>query len=122
VAALVADFDADHAQAAFAERAGLGALDFDRDSCGLAGLEISELSDPQVAVAARDVEEEIADGADAGCGCRFGGFRADAFEGPQALVESARAGPVDGGVEELGARQLAGAGEGERYWAARSHQ
>src|SRR3954454_17195259 len=121
VARVISDFDADHLEATFAEGARLGPLNFDRDGGGLPGLEISELADAQIAVTARNVEEQVPDGADACPGGGFGGFRADALEGAETLVEDAGAGPVDGGVEELGARQLAGAGEGARYWAARSH-
>jgi hypothetical protein len=99
----VADFDADHAEAAFAEGAGLGALDLDRDRGGLPRLEIPELPNAQVAVAPWYVEEEVPNGADARFRGGFGGFRADAFQRAQSLVEDAGAGPVDGGVEELGA-------------------
>src|SRR5690349_20987651 len=41
----IADFDADHAEAAFAERARLGALDFDRDRGRLSRGEIAQLAD-----------------------------------------------------------------------------
>jgi hypothetical protein len=78
-------------------------------------LEVAELPDPQIPVASGDVEEEVGDGAEAGCGGGFGGLGADAFEGAEALGEDAGAGPVDGGVEELGAAQLALAGEGPHY-------
>ncbi len=84
MAGRVADFDADHAQAAFAERAGLGSLDLDLDGRRLAGLEVAQLADAQVAVATGDVEEEVADGAEARLGGGFGGFRADALEGAEA--------------------------------------
>jgi len=121
VTRFVADFDADHTETAFAEGAGLGALNFDCDRCGLAGLEVPELSNAEIAVAPRDVEEEVADGADAGFGRCFSGLRTDAFQCAQALLEDARAGPVDRGIEQIASLQLAGAGEGARYWAARSH-
>jgi len=103
VAGFVAYFDADHAEAAFAEGAGLGALDLYLDSCGLSRLEITQLPDPQIAVASRNVEEEVADGADAGFGCRFGRFRTDPFQGTEALLQDARAWPVNGGVEQVAA-------------------
>jgi hypothetical protein len=81
VAGFVADFDADHAEAAFAERAGLGALDFDRDRGRLSRAEVPQLADAQIAVTPRDVEEEVADRSDTGFSCCFSGFRADALEG-----------------------------------------
>jgi hypothetical protein len=121
VARFVAYFDADHAEAAFAEGARLGALDFYCDGGRLAGLEISQLPYSEIAVAPGDVEEEVAYGADAGFGGGFGGFRADASQRPQPLLQHARARPVDGGVQQGGAVELAGAGEGAGYWAARSH-
>jgi hypothetical protein len=103
VAGFVADFDADHAEAAFAEGAGLRALDFDRDRGGLSRLEIPELADAQIAVTPRDVEEEVTDGANASFRCGFSGLGTDALQCAQSLVEDARPRPVDGGVEKLGA-------------------
>jgi hypothetical protein len=122
VSGFIADFDADHAKAAFAEGAGLRAEYLYRDSCGLSGLKVTQLADTQIAVPPRDVEEQVADGADArfrGC---FSSFGPHALQRAQALVEDAGAGPVDGGVEQVAPLELEGAGEGARYWAARSHQ
>jgi hypothetical protein len=81
----------------------LFALDFDLDGGGLARADVTQLSDPQVAVAPRNVEEEVADSAEAGGGRGFGGFRADAPQRAKPLLEDAGAGPVNGSVEKLGA-------------------
>jgi hypothetical protein len=111
----VTDFDADHAQATFAEGPRLFALDFDLNGGGFSRGDVSQLPDPQIAVAARDVEEEVADGAQARGSCCFSGFRADAFQRAQALVEDAGTGPVDRGVEERRPIQTLGAGKGARH-------
>jgi hypothetical protein len=80
VTALVADFDADHPQPAFAEGAGLRALHLDLDRRRLTRLDRSQLPYAQVAVAARDAVEEIADGVDTGFRGGFGELGTDAFQ------------------------------------------
>jgi hypothetical protein len=121
VARFVAYFDADHAQAAAAEGAGLGAQHLYLDGRGFAWFQRSQLTDAQVTVAAGDAVEEVADGADSGRSRGLGGFRPDALQGAQANVEDARTRPVDWGVEQGSPVEVAGAGEGARYWAASSH-
>lgn len=81
----------------------MGALDLYLDSCRLSGLEVAQLPYAEVAVAVGDVEEEVADGVDACFGGGFGRFRADAFQRAQSLLEDARARPVDGRGEQVGA-------------------
>ena len=73
-------------------------------------------------MSSRNMEKEVADGADAGFGGRLGGLRADAFEGAQPLLEDAGARPVDGGVR-AGRRGSARAAPAKdaHYWAASSH-
>ncbi len=68
-----------------------------------------------------EAKEDVGDGADAGFGGGRGELGADAGEGLDRGVEDAGAGPVDGGVAELGAAELAATGEEAHYWAASSH-
>jgi hypothetical protein len=121
VAGFVAYFDADHAEAAAAERAGLAALDFDLDRGGFAWLDVAQLADAEVAMPAGDVEEEVADGSQARRCRGFGGLRADALEGAEADLEDAWPGPVDRRRQQLTVVELARAGEQPHYWAASSH-
>src|SRR5215203_287126 len=121
VAALVAYFDAHHAQAAFAEGSGLGALDLNGDGRGFAWLEVPQLTDPQIAMAAGDPVEEVTDGLDSRLRSGFRRFRTDPLEGAEADLEDAGAGPVDGGAEQVRAGRFSDPGEGAHYWAASSH-
>ncbi len=95
--------------------------DFDQDRAGLAVFEIAQGLDSSIAVAMREAVEDVADGVDAGFGRGGGELGADAGEASDRDLEDAGAGPVDGGAEEVGAAQLADAGEGAHYWAASSH-
>jgi hypothetical protein len=121
LATVVADFDAGDGHTAFAERARLTAENFNQNGAGLTLFECRQRLDLAVAVAVGEAEEDVGDGAEAGFGRRGGELGTDSVEGLDRGSEDAGAGPVDGGVAELGAAELAGAGEGAHYWAASSH-
>jgi hypothetical protein len=101
----------------------LAAGHIDEDGRLLAGVQAGELADVgAVSVAVRDSVKEVADGADPRLIRRFREFRANSLQCFEGDVEDARAGPVDGGVAQVGRGQLTSAGEGPHgYWAASSH-
>ena len=96
-------------QAAFAEGARLGCPGPRPGRLPVSpGSRSAELADRAVAVAVREAEEEVADGADAGFGRRLGEFRADARRGPRARrSRTLGRGQWTGASQQLGAAQLA---------------
>jgi hypothetical protein len=79
---VIANFDADHPQPAFAKRPRLGPLDLDKNRGGLPRLKGPKLPNPQIPMPPRNVEQQIPDSPYPGFGGRFGSFRPNSLQRP----------------------------------------
>ena len=105
--AVVADFDAGDAEAAFAERPWLAAEHLDQHRGLAAHLHIGQQADRPVPMAVREAQQEVAHGGDSRFGCRLRQLRSDSLRALQARRRErsgAASGPGRRGVRRDPAR------------------